>query len=669
MCGVSGFVSTNGKIKSQTIQKMNNLIKHRGPDDEGFLIVESLTSNALPLGGPDTAPVTAGGVFDYYPKSGIGDYHDKSFSLMLGHRRLSILDVSSAGHQPMSVSNGRFWISYNGEVYNYLELREELQKCGETFKTHTDTEVILKAYEKWGSACLQKFNGMFAFLIYDSEKKVLFCGRDRFGVKPLYYWISEAGVAFASEIKQFTAFPNWSAKLNHQKAYDFLNWSILDHSDETLFENVYQFRGGQFIEINLTDLKLPTGGRLKLQDWYSLKPKKFEGSYKDAVAEFRKLFKSAVNLRMRSDVPIGSCLSGGLDSSSIVCVVNKILEENSATNTQATFSACSDYKKVDESYFIDIVSKSAKTQSYKFTPNYQDVLKLKDKIVWHQDEPFGSTSIMAQWGVFELAKSSKVTVMLDGQGADEQLAGYDGYLFAKLAWNIKHLKFKQFLIDFNKTKKFRGYSSLFLISACLNYLLPNRLRIVGRKLFGKSSNIPTWLNLNLLNVNTKDPLYHHGAISSDIQKISLSQLTKTNLQMLLHWEDRDSMAHSIESRLPFLDFRLVEFVLGLPEDFKIASGITKRILRDAMENILPKEIQNRMDKIGFATAEEDWIKNTARAEFKSHLKSAIADSKGVLSESLLSDFEKMADGKSHFSYHIWRAISFGSWMKQFNVKV
>lgn len=670
MCGISGYFSKTASLNCESVIRMNNLISHRGPDDEGFYVFSSSEKKSYVYSGYDTPSNVLNSSYSYISRKKIEDHNFSKFSLILGHRRLSIVDVSPAGHQPMCSDDQKIWIVYNGEVYNYIELRDELIGLGHKFNTQSDTEVIIHAYKAWGVGCLSRFNGMFSFVIFDEKNQKLFIARDRFGVKPMYYWCSNEGIAFASEIKQFTALPGWKSQVNMQRAYDFLCWSIMDHTDETLFKDVYQLRGGQYSFVSLEQIsQLTKGDKLPIVNWYTLNSNSFSGDFNNASEKFKELFIDSINLRLRADVFVGSCLSGGLDSSSIVCAVNKVFKDRNIKDLQKTFSACSDYKKVDESHYIDFVVDNTQTQSFKCTPDVNKVFELNEKIVWHQDEPFGSSSIYAQWNVFEIAAEQNVKVMLDGQGADEQLAGYDGYMFARLAYLLKRIKFKKFCYEFYLTRKYRGYSIFMLFAAVLSYLLPNFLRQVGRSLLGKSSNKPSWINFDKLKVIARDPMYSMGAIGDSIKDISFSQLTRTNLQMLLHWEDRDSMAHSIESRLPFLDYRLVEFVTGLPDEYKISDGITKKILRHSMLGILPEQVRMRMDKIGFATAEEQWLKSEATSKFRLELQKAIDRSSGIINPVVLQIFEDMVAGKRQFNYSIWRIISFSTWLEKFNVQI
>lgn len=593
--------------------------------------------------------------------------------LALGHRRLAIVDVSHAGHQPMCSADGRCWIVYNGEVYNHIELRLELEELGVSFRSHSDTEVMLAAYQQWGEACLARFNGMFSFLLYDRDRETLFAARDRFGVKPLYYWVSPQGlVAFASEIKQFTVLPGWQAKVNGQRAYDFLNWALTDHTDETLFAGVFQLRGGQALKLKLGEIQSsppPGGSRLPVYNWYELKPRPFSGTAAEAAEGFRQRLFDSVRLRLRADVPTGSCLSGGLDSSSIVCVMNRLLEEAGAHELQKTFSACAEVKRFDEREFIDEVVRQTGVDAHYVYPDLANLFAVCEKLTWHQDEPFGSTSIYAQWEVFKLAADNQVKVMLDGQGADEQLAGYHPYFGLRLARLLRTGRWLAFAREVRAIRELHGYPLSWPLQQVLNSLLPESVRQPLRKLAGKPTTLaPSWLNMSRLQAQAADPLLANGAAKArSVAELSHAQLTATNLQMLLHWEDRDSMAHSIESRVPFLDYRLVEFVLGLPEEFKISDGVTKRVMRDGMQGILPEMIRNRMDKLGFVTPEEVWLREKNPDQFRAVLREAVDASQGILNDSACDLLEKMIAGQMPFNFLIWRMISFGKWMKVFSV--
>jgi asparagine synthase (glutamine-hydrolysing) len=592
----------------------------------------------------------------------------------LGHRRLSIVDLSPAGHQPMCTADRNCWITYNGEIYNYLELREELRALGSAFSTRSDTEVMLAAYRQWGRGCLQHFNGMFAFVLFDRARRKLFAARDRFGVKPLYYWISPEGlIAFASEIKQFTVLPGWQARVNGQRAYDFLNWGVSDHTDETLFRGVFQLRGGEALELDLDSGELSrvsAGGRLPAYCWYELQGRPFAGTPVDAGHAFRALLMDSIRLHLRADVPVGSCLSGGLDSSSIVCVMNDLLRAQNVGALQRTFSACATVTRFDEREFIDDVVRQTGTDAHFVYPSLEELFPLLDRITWHQDEPFGSTSIYAQWHVFRLAAENGVRVMLDGQGADEQLAGYHGFFAARYSDLLRGLRWTTLWQEVQRARELHGHPPLLSVKYALNGVLPEWLRQPLRRFAGRPANNVPWLDMAALGAESGDPFRRIASSgSTSVAAMSRAQLTATSLPMLLHWEDRDSMAHSVEARVPFLDYRLVEFVLGLPDDYKIAGGVTKRVLRDGMRGVLPEKIRTRIDKLGFVTPEEVWLREDGPVHFRKALRDSVDASGGVLKPEVSKLLDAMIEGRQPFSFLIWRLISFGAWMRVFSVRV
>lgn len=570
MCGIAALIGEN---EEREIREMTRLAAHRGPDGEGIKL--------FPFGA-------------------------------LGHRRLSILDLSELGSQPFCDPSGRYWITYNGEIYNYLELRSQLKALGHSFHTGTDTEVLLTAWIEWGEGALQKFNGMFAFVIFDTHSDSFFAARDRFGVKPLYYYQRERGVAFASEIKQFTALNGWKATVNHSRARDFLCRGVIDHTPETLFSGVRQLEGGFLMQ--------GSAKNFMVKRWYDPKPKPFEGSFEEAAELFCTLLSDAVRLRLRADVEVGSCLSGGLDSSSIVCLMANALADK---KMQKTFSAVSPIARFDESPYMMAVIEKVQVEHFTVAPEAEELLKKLDEIVYYQDEPFATTSVFAQWKVFELVKSRGVKVMLDGQGADEQMGGYHTFFGNHFYELFRSLRLLHLLKEVRAAK--RMHPGL----KCWRRLAA--LMIPWRK-------VPRGFNEHLY-----------------------LQTTRTNLPMLLHLEDRDSMAHSVESRTPFLDYRLVELSLSLPHHFQIRQGVTKQVLRAGMEGILPEKIARRVDKLGFATPESHW----ALQHFERPLHEALEHSSGYVEPGMKERFERMRRGKIPYSSEVWRVISFGAWLRRF----
>ena len=667
MCGISGFISAK-PIPAEPISRMCDLIRHRGPDDEGFLLFQSPMSQPILCAGPDTPQENFRARLPYSPVRTIAECQDVPVTLALGHRRLAIVDLTPNGHQPMCTPDQRYWIVYNGEIYNYIELRAELEALGHQFQSHCDTEILLAAYANWGPQCLHRFNGMWAFAIYDTHRKELFLARDRFGIKPLYYWVAPDGsFCFGSEIKQFTAFPGWAALLNPNAAYDFLVWGMIDHTDQTLFSRVHQLSPGHFMCVNALQVTGGADGRIASTKWYELHEERVEGTFDDAARMFRDRFTDAVRLHLRADVAVGSCLSGGLDSSSIVCVIHRLLREQGATQLQMSFSACADDERVDERHWIDEVVKTTGVDAHYVYPKLDMLFQESPAITWHQDEPFGSSSTYAQWNVFRLAADNGVKVMLDGQGADEQLAGYHPYFGARFAALLRSGQLLGLWREIQQTKRVHGYSELHAMMFMADALLPEAIKQPLRACAGRTYSRPSWLNTALLGVEPSNPLTRSGASMNSIRSMSRAQLTTNNLQMLLHWEDRSSMAHSVESRVPFLDYRLVEFVLGLPDDFKLSNGVTKRVLRAGMSGILPAKIRDRMDKIGFATPEEVWLRDHAPGLFRKKMKHAVEVSGGILGPACFDMLEDMIGGKRRFNFLPWRVINFGEWVETFSV--
>ena len=669
MCGIAGILSLNGQpISKKLISSMAAIMAHRGPDDEGYLFVDARTGTWQIAGGKDTPEAIYGARLSYTPELSLDELAYEPANLCLGTRRLAIVDLSPAGHQPMSYADGGLWITYNGEIYNYVALCTELESQGHLFRSRSDTEVILAAYAAYGVDCLQRLKGMFAFLLYDRTERRLLAARDRFGIKPLYYWVSPEGfVAFASEIKQFSALPGWGPRVNGQRCYDFLAWGLLDHTDETLFHGVFQVPPGEAIALDLGRLPaLRPGERLPTFRWYTLRPRAWTGDYRTAAGQLRELFFNSVDSHLQADVPVGSCLSGGVDSSSVVCAIAEIMQRAGNGELQHVFSARADDPSVDEGHYMDIVLEATGVCGHSVTPRLETLFDTLDAMTWYQDEPFGSTSIYAQWRVFELAASHGVKVMLDGQGGDEQLAGYHSFLGPHLARLLREGRLGALLSEILAARAKHGYSPLQSLKWMADCVLPEAVRQPLRRLAGKATADPPWLDMDRLSARPADPFFPKPR---SVFEMSHGQLTHLSLQMLLHWEDRDSMAHSIEARVPFLDHQFVEFVLGLPDEFKLWRGVTKRIFREAMQGILPGAICDRMDKLGFATPEEVWMLKRQPNVFRDRLALAIEQSRGILRPNALAVFDRMVAGASPFSFLPWRMISFGAWMQCFGVGV
>lgn len=648
--------------------RMSNLLRHRGPDSEGYVAFNN--DIVATYGGTETPNTVYVSSFSFSPKQSIAQFDSSKVSLVLGHRLLAIQDLSPAGHQPTCYQD-RYWIAFNGEVYNFIELRNELQQLGHCFKSNGDTEVILAAYAEWGVACLQRFNGMWGFAILDSQTKSLFLARDRFGVKPLYYWIApDSSLAFSSEIKAFTAMSGWSATGNATRIHDFVMWRLQDHTDETMFDGVYQLAPGHYSLFQLDDLfasNLKPGKRITATQWYRLQPLPFEGSFEASTLQLQRLLTDSVALRLRADVPVGSCLSGGLDSSSIVCIASNLLTQSNAQHLQNVFSACAYESQFDERKFMDMIVEQTKVTPHFTYPSANQLLERLDEVSWYQDEPFGSTSVFAQWCVFELATQAGVKVMLDGQGADELFAGYHGYFGVYLAVLLQELRFKKFLKEWTAMHRLHAYSHFNLLMRTIFNLTPNLVSPLAN-IFNVDERSTRWFNLpTQASQNESRGRQYSPKKMNTVEEMSFAQMTATTLPCLLHWEDRSSMAHSIEARVPFLDYRLVEFVLGLPTHFKLEKAITKKVLRETMRGVLPEAIRARYDKMGFVTPEEIWIKKTHTNQFRQLFLRAIDGSQGLIRPQAIDVFDDIVRGKRPFNYLIWRIISLGIWKEKFSV--
>lgn len=667
MCGISAIIKNHGTIfDPRCILDMSFLIKHRGPDDEGYAFINFNPNKISIYGGENTPQAVFKIDLNYLPQKHIEGLLPAKYEVALGHRRLSIVDLSPTGHQPMSYAGGRYWITYNGEVYNYLEIRNELISKGYSFISQSDTEVIMAAYDYWGKDCLHRFNGMFAFVLVDVEAQDVFIARDRFGVKPLYYWVSPNGfVAFGSEIKQFTILPGWVPSLNGQRVYDFLCFGLSDHTSETMFKAVYQLRGGQALHCKLNSfrsLHKDSKNGLPFYQWYDFVPNPFSGSLDEAVSQYRELFTDSVNLRLRSDVPVGSCLSGGLDSSSIVCVANELFKESGLDYSQKTFSACSHIEQFDERRYIEEVVAKTGVDAYYTYPSVERLFDEFDQIAWYQDEPFGSTSIYAQWLVFKLADNNGVKVMLDGQGGDEQLIGYHSFFKSYFAELFYKARFKTLFEEISAIRAETGRNYKQSIKDLAIGVLPFNFK----NIISVNYLTPRWINSKTLKLCNKS--FHEPFIFRNLQQTSAFQITDNVLPRLLHWEDRNSMACSVEARVPFIDYRLMEYALGLPNSYKLNHGVTKLVLRKSMKSILPEMIIGRKDKLGFVTPEALWIKEDFEDRFSKEISNTVEKTNGIINNYAVKYFDKVKKGEIPFSFTPWRIISFGKWFEIFSVK-
>jgi asparagine synthase (glutamine-hydrolysing) len=660
MCGISGVISKN-LVNIDNLIKMNQIIKHRGPDDEGFVLFNK--NSHLVLGSSETSSEVFKSISNYLPENRI---EDVSFDadVAFGHRRLSILDLSSNGHQPMCSKDLNYWITFNGEIYNYIEVRNELVQLGYEFFTDTDTEVIIAAFICWGVECQQKFNGMWAFAIYDRTKERFFISRDRFGIKPLYYWFSPNGdFYFGSEIKQFTVIPEWRAVINKKRALDYLYHSLTDHTDETLFEDVFSVLPGHYLYLHKDDILL-NNGKLDLHKWYNPSISNFKGTFKEAKDGFLQRFKDSISIHLRADVAVGSALSGGLDSSSIVSYINILLKEQGKEDLQKTFSSCADDKRFDERVWMEEVVRATKVDANYIYPKGADVFSLTEKLIWHMDEPYQSQSAYLGYHVFQEAKKKGVVVLLNGQGADEYLSGYGGFKILRLKRMFLSFKFRRLFFELDGVSHFIRLLLGILIDALPKNIL---IKLNNRRNISVLDKI---VNVEELNKSDRSFETIYSSRSRRPIEISNYQLFSDPLPRYLRWEDRNSMAHSVEARVPFLDHRLVEFAQTLPLDYLDAHNQSKRILVESMKGILPEKIRKRSDKKGFVTPEEKWLKEEFKGNYLQMLQEYHKYSNGLINlEEALNYLRMVQSNKVPFNYTYWRIILFCVWMKVFKVEL
>lgn len=624
MCGIAGGVWKNEAQALQSIPLALEAMRHRGPDDKGH---DVFTFGEITLG--------------------------------LAQTRLSIIDLSSAGHQPMHSCDGRWVIIFNGEIYNYKELRNQLKQLGYVFSSDSDTEVLLLAWVEWGIECLTRLVGMFAFAVLDKHSQNLTCVRDAFGVKPFFYSNGGEGFRFASEIPALLALLVGKPSLNMQRTYDYLVHGDYDSSADTFYQGVYHLPPAHWFSVDLQTGKSST----PKQWWAPLVIERLGWRFDDAVQQVREQFLTNIRLHLRSDVRVGATLSGGIDSSAVVCAM-RYVEPDMPIHT---FSYIAEGSSVKEEYWVDRVNNYVGAIPHKVTVSAKDLARDIDDLICSQGEPFGSTSIYAQYRVYQLAQEAGVTVTLDGQGADEMLAGYLGYPGQRLrsllgtgqlssAWNF-----------WNNWSKWPGRSRLLGAKYLVSELTDGPLYAFLRKLDGKP-NVPDWINVKPLlekGVVLKKPrlrpkVGHKGR--RVIDELALS-LTKRGIPSLLRHGDRNSMRFSVESRVPFLTLDMVNLLFSMPEEYLISQdGETKSVFRAAMRGIVPDDILNRKDKIGFETNERNLILSND-TKIKTFLKKA-EKTEVLRSKNILYELEGYLRKKKPYNSLVWRWLNFQIWHEQ-----
>lgn len=615
MCGIVGAYSRyKDKTNHKAVRDMMEAIGHRGPDGEGLYAEDHI---------------------------------------VLGQKRLAIIDLSAKGKQPMIVDNGNYSITFNGEIYNYKELRKELEEYGYSFQSDTDTEVILHAYRKWGNDCLQKFNGMWSFALWDRSKKELFCARDRFAVKPFHYWYDGNNFVFCSEIKGLLRHPHINPQQNEQAIYDFIIYGRVNHTHETFFKDIYQLPGAHYCVVS-------ERGFEKYRYWDISEDNQFCGNAEEAANEFYRIFEDAVKLRFRSDVEVASCLSGGLDSSSIVCVADKLIKNGQLENGHKlnTFSLAFDYEKFDERKWIDIVRVETDINSHFTIPKEEEFLENLNHLLYTQEEPFGSTSMFGQYMVMKLIHENGIKVTLDGQGSDEIFGGYLGYADAYFA-------------DFIRTNNERELHEQVEIY-CKKHNLTSSIAIARAKKLAETGKMGRHIEANskYLRTDFAGRFYNEMELPKKFDSILQNQLyydlLVTSIPALLRYADRNAMAFSIESRFPFLDYRLVEFGFSLPADMKLKDSVTKVILRKAMHGVIPNKIEERQDKMGFVTPEAVWFREGLKNTFEQIIYSDSIATRNIFDiEAVRGEWEAYKAGNRTDSFLIWRIVCIEMWMRMF----
>ncbi len=638
MCGIAGIVSRAGRpVEASWLEAMAGTVAHRGPDGERFLVIRAGRKEAALFHRREPRPDSA----------------DIGFA----HRRLSIIDLSASAAQPMSDASGDVWIVYNGEIFNYLEIREELQGLGRRFHTQSDTEVILNAYLEWGKDCLSRFNGMWAFVIYDFRTGRLFGARDRFGIKPFYCHVSPSFFSFASEIKALLALP-WVERKPHLPAIkDYLFYSRVDTSASTFFEGIRALEPGHFFEIGFApEFRISFTRWWKLEE--NLQPVLLSPSEIDE--RFRDLLLSSVRLRLRSDVPLGTCLSGGLDSSAIVALAHPYLAEG----RQKTFSIVHPGFAFDESRYVDAVAGNFGLTPYKTTTSGGGLLQDLDQVIESHDEPFTSTSMYAQWKVFQLAKRCGVTVTLDGQGADELLAGYPYFKMVYGAELLQRLRWGRFMKETGAPGSPLPGRLAAAVTALAGFL-PHR-RMIALAGMRAAQYVQDWIAKDFFRgVELPHPPVEIKFRSRLNQRL-YEVFSQDGLPALLRYGDRNSMRHGVESRVPFLDYRLVSYVFSLPPEYKIRDGLSKAVLRRALKKDIPPLVLERRDKIGFVTPEAGWFRTEMKERMREVFESPSLPLRGFYrARELRRLFARHMSGAADASRPLWRVFNLELWMRRY----
>uniref|UniRef100_A0A832MLV4 asparagine synthase (glutamine-hydrolyzing) n=1 Tax=Eiseniibacteriota bacterium TaxID=2212470 RepID=A0A832MLV4_UNCEI len=649
MCGIAGLYAPDGHADLGRLHRMSGLLRHRGPDDEGIVLLDGRGGAALTLGGPDTPPDAYRSRLPYAPGRHSGDPDTARFTLGLVHRRLSIVDLSAAGHQPMCDAAGECWITYNGEVYNWLELREELEGLGERFVSRSDSEVLLAAYRRWGWRCLERLNGMFAFAVWDGRTRTLFAARDRLGVKPFYYQCDGRSFAFASEPRALVLTQPHRITPRLAAIRDLVALDWVDHDAPTFFEGLFQLPAGHFLTFS--------DAGLGIHPWWSLDPgRRAEGTPEELAREFERLFTDAVRLRLRADVEVGACLSGGLDSSAVVTTAARL----AGRPLHAFTSAYDEGPAWDERPYVRAVAEATGAHSHVVVPDGGDFWTVFDRLHELQAEPTAGPGLYSQWKVMELAAGHGLKVLLDGQGGDETLAGYPRYLPVHLRDLLAAGRFVAFAQRFGAAADRLGAATALALT--LEPWLPAAPVAALRRRFGQGKDRVLGRALRGLHAWTPRP--PEGWETALGRQLAFDT-TRRLLPSLLRYEDRNSMAFAIETRLPFLDYRLVEFAFSLPDREKLDGDTTKIVLRRALADRIPARVLERRDKMGFETPTDVWLRGRFAGEVRRRLLTPGPHSEWLDTDAVREALDAWISGRREIGLQVWRWLSLESWGRRF----
>jgi asparagine synthase (glutamine-hydrolysing) len=622
MCGIAGIVGTR-EVAPEAVQAMIDRLAHRGPDSEGV------------WSAPDRR-------------------------VILGHRRLAVLDPTPRGRQPMSDPSGRAVVTFNGEIYNYLEIGERLRAEGVTLTTGTDTEVLLHAYLRWGDDCLADFNGMFAFCLYDRDRRRILCARDRFAEKPFLFARGPDFFAFASEYKALLALAEIPDTVDERRILAFLRRSRagLDDGRETAFPAIRQLRGGEKLVLDLDSLSC------RITPFWRLTrdPALARLDDAEAAARLRELLTDSIRLRMRSDVEHGSCLSGGLDSSAIVCLARRILGEDAPYHV---FSGRFPGTAADEGPYVEQVIAATGVTAHPAHPTANDLLARLDAFIWFNELPVGSTSQFAQWCVFERARQAGVTVLLDGQGGDEVLGGYEPYFEPYLA--ALRAGGEATLATREAAAIRRRYPlALPRLSHRIKRSLPFGPRLASARAGGWGSDFAFGLADPTMVAEVEADSPSAGTAPDPLSAALEDDAFRAHLPALLRYGDRNSMAHSREVRLPFCDHRLAEFALSLAPARLMGGAETKHLLRRALRGIVPEAILTRWNKQGFLPPQEEWFRTRLADVTREVIHDPAFARRGWWHvpwwRRVLARF---SGGESHLAWVLWKAFVAEAWCRHF----